>query len=286
MKKIIALLLTVVLTASVAIGGTVAYLTSESYDKNTMTLGNFDIAQHEYQRTVDADGNYVTDAQYGYKLEMFKDDKPLLPATELDANGNPYNYGAGDYGATRVKMSQVQSQGSMDVFVNVNAQDKFVTVENTGKTDAYVRTIIAYETGSVADFSDVVMTSCFMIAEGVWEVDDIGIVAINGNNYYVIEYIYNGAKALGGVHENGVLPTGETTYPSLAQVYMKATATNEDCKNIDGNNNGKYDILVLSQAVQVDGFADAATALKAGFGEANVANVAKWFETQTPTPTP
>ena len=60
---------------------------------------------------------------------------------------------------------------------------------------------------------------------------------------------------------------------------MKATATNEDVEKIDGNGNGTYDILVLSQAVQVDGFDNAETALTAGFGEANVTNVQEWFGT-------
>lgn len=275
MKKILMMVLSLVLVAALSIGGTVAYLQDTDEDVNVMTLGSVKIEQHEYERATNADGTYKTsifDNQTSYVLKDFTQGKPLLPATALDANGNPYNYGAGDYDSTRVKMSQVGSHGSMDVFVNKNAQDKFVTVENTGKTDAYVRTIIAYELGSVANFRDVINTSSFMTAEDVWNVTDIGVVEIDGNKYYVSEYIYNGAKALGGVHENGVLPAGDTTYPSLAQVYMKATATNEDVEKIDGNNNGTYDILVVSQAVQTAGFDDAETALNAGFGDITTTN--------------
>jgi len=274
LKNILMSGLSLVLVAALAISGTVAYLQDDDSDVNVMTLGNVSIEQHEYERVIE-NGAYKTDTIDGvssYVLKDFTQGKPLLPATELDANGNPYNYGAGDYGPTRVKMSQVGSHGSMDVFVNENAQDKFVTVENTGKTDAYVRTIIAYEVGSVANFEDVIMTSSFMTAQGVWKVTDIGVVEIDGNNYYVSEYIYEGAKDLGGVHENGVLPAGDTTYPSLAQVYMKATATNEDVEKIDGNTNGTYDILVVSQAVQVAGFADAETALNAGYGDITTTN--------------
>jgi len=272
-KKLLAVALTASISAGAAVAGTVAYLQDTDEDVNVMTLGSVHIKQHEYQRKVDeTTGEFVSSTDYGYVLEGFKQGKPLYPATEVDANGQPYNYGAGDYGATRVKMSQVGSHGSMDVFVNSNAQDKFVTVENTGKSDAYVRTIIAYETGSVTNFNDVVMTSSFMTDQGVWEVTDIGIVKIDDNNYYLSEYLYNGAKALGGVHENGVLPAGDTTYPSLAQVYMKATATNEDVEAIDGNKNGTYDILVFSQAVQTEGFADAETALDTAFGDITTTN--------------
>ena len=283
MKKVLLSILSVVTVAALAITGTIAYLQSEDEDVNVMTLGNVAIAQHEYERVVDANGNYTTidiDGVKSYELQKFTQAKPLLPATETDANGQPYNYGAGDYDSTRVKMVQVDSHGSMDVFVNKNAQDKFVTVENTGKSDAYVRTVIAMEIGSlsVSRFDEVIGTSSFMTEQGVWEVTDIGPVVIDGNNYFVVEYLYNGAKSLGGVHENGVLPAGDTTYPSLAQVYMTAAATNEDCENIDGNKNGTYDILVLSQAIQTEGFADAKTALNAGFGEANEANVQAWFD--------
>lgn len=277
MKKILLTGISMIVVAALAVGLTVAYLQHDDGDVNVMTLGNVKIAQHEYERVVDANGNYATDTignVTSYVLQDFTQAKPLYPATEIDANGLPYNYGAGDYDSTRVKMSQVGSQGSMDVFVNKNAQDKFVTVENTGKTDAYVRTIIAMEIGSLTEtrFDEVIKTSSFMTAQGVWKVTDIGIVEIGGNNYYIIEYVYNGAKALGGVHENGVLPAGDTTYPSLAQVYMTGSATNEDCEKIDGNKNGTYEILVFSQAVQATGFDNAETALDAAFGDITTTN--------------
>ena len=280
LKKVLLMCTAYVLVAALAIGGTIAYLQDDDSDVNVMTLGNVSIAQHEYERVVE-NGEYKKDTINGtesYVLKDFTQGKPLLPATELDANGNPYNFGAGNYDSTRVKMSQVGSHGSMDVFTSKNAQDKFVTVENTGKSDAYVRTVIAFEIGSLdaGRFPAVIRRSSFMSDQGVWEVNDIGIVEIDGNNYYVSEYIYEGAKSLGGVHENGVLPAGDTTYPSLCQVYMTASATNEDCEKIDGNNNGTYDILVVSQAVQVAGFADAKTALNTAFGKSSE-KAAEWF---------
>ena len=145
LKNILLSGLSLVLVAALAIGGTVAYLQDDDSDVNVMTLGNVKIEQHEYEREVDANGNYVTDATYGYKLRPFTQAKPLYPATELDANGNPYNNGAGNWDTTTVDMSQVGSQGTQKVFTSKNAQDKIVTVKNTGKSDAYVRTWIALE---------------------------------------------------------------------------------------------------------------------------------------------
>ena len=280
MKKILMMVLSLVLVAALSIGGTVAYLQDTDEDVNVMTLGSVKIAQHEYQREIDANGNYVTDTIDGvtsYKLEAFEQGKALLPATELNTDGTPNNYGAGGYGSTNVMFKQVGANGGgMQVFTSKNAQDKFVFVENTGKSDAYVRTIIAYEAGSLdtlEEWDALISTSNHFAWD---EPANIGIVDIDGNNYAVLEYVYKGRPDK-GYHANGVLPAGEVTQCSLAQVYMRSTATNEDCEALDGNDNGTYDILVLSQAVQVDGFADAATALKAGFGEANATNVAKWF---------
>ena len=252
MKKFLTILLTVVLTAAVAITGTIAYLQDTDEDINVMTLGNVKIEQHEYERELDADGKYVTDTidnQTSYVLQEFTQNKPLLPIVgDPNEPGDSPAYAGWDN--TVVRMTQVDSYGGMSVFAGKNAQDKFVTVENTGKSDAYVRTIVAIEVGSA---DDSLIGSSY---HQNWTKNEIGIVAIDGNNYMVYEYLYKGASD-GSRHVNGILPAGETTYPNLSQVYLKHNATNEDMVAIDGNNNGTLDILVLSQAVQADGFADA-----------------------------
>lgn len=278
MKKKLLTTLSVVLILGLAALGILAYLTDTDSDVNVMTLGNVSIDQHEYQRVVE-NGTYKTDTIDGvtsYVLEDFEQGKALLPATEST------NYGAGPYDSTVVRMTQVDSYGYMDVFTSKNAQDKFVTVENTGKFDAYVRTLVAIEVGS-ADPNLVMSSSRAGDQAGTkdpWSSNGVGIVDIDGNNYIVYEYIYAGAQLSNGSfrHENGVLPAGDTTYPSFAQVYLKSETTNEDCEAIDGNGNGTLDILVLSQAVQADGFANAQTALEAAFpkGDDNE-NVVGWF---------
>lgn len=267
MKKFIALLLTVVLTATVAISGTVAYLQDEDSDVNVMTLGNVKIEQHEYERVVDANGNYVTDTidnVTSYVLKDFTQGKPLMPSA-LVTNGPGWDW---DSEAT-VRMTQVDSYGGMDVFVPAtNAQDKFVTVENTGKNDAYIRTLVAIEIGST-DGS--LIGSSY---HSTWAKTEIGKITIDGNNYMLLEYAYEGGQLSDGTwrHKNGILPAGDTSYPNLSQVYISSEATNEDMVALDGNGNGTLDILVASQAVQVDGFADAETALNAGFGDITTTN--------------
>ncbi|MBE6608126.1 MAG: hypothetical protein E7633_06200 [Ruminococcaceae bacterium] len=269
MKKILLYALSLVLVVAISIGGTLAYLQSNDSDVNVMTLGNVKISQHEYQRVTNEDGSYKTatiDNQTSYVLEAFEQGKELLPIV-----GDP-SIGAAGWDDTIVRMSQVDSYGSMQVFAGANAQDKFVTVENTGKTDAYIRTIVAIECGS-GDYSLIGKSS-----HSTWTCKNIGVVEIDNNKYFVFEFSYNGGKLSNGSwrHEGGVLPAGDTSYPSLSQVYLKSEATNEDMVAIDGNGNGTLDILVLSQAVQAAGFENANTALDTAFGKSSE-KAAEWF---------
>lgn len=292
MKKFIAMVLAVVLVAGLSIGGTMAYLQDSEKTQNTMVMGKVEIDQQEYQRVQNDDGTYKIDTidnRDSYVLEEFDQDKPLLPA--IIPNGGTVGGVKWDYDSVPVRMSQVNSHGGAQVFNTPNAVDKFVVVKNTGKTDAYVRTLIAFEIGSKN--YDEVMENLISteIRSGTeangrfpWTVVGAEVFNIDGNSYYCYELVYTGAMTSSGwKHENGVLPAGETTYPSLCQVYMAAEATNEDVVALDGNNNGKYDILVLSQAVQADGWkaADekhvAEFALDTAFGEVNATNLAIWF---------
>lgn len=273
LKKVLLMCTAYVLVAAIAIGGTIAYLQDDDSDVNVMTLGNVSIAQHEYERATNTDGSYETkeiDGVTSYVLEDFEQGKDLLPIV-----GDPSKSGAGYAGwdDTVVRMTQVNSYGSMQVFAGKNAQDKFVTVENTGVYDAYVRTLVAIEIGSTD--GALIGTSFHQ----TWKSNDVGKITVNGNNYMLVEYTYAGGQLNDGSwrHENGVLPAGDTSYPNLAQVYLKSEATNEDCAAIDGNSNGTFDILVLSQAVQVDGFDDAQTALDAGFGKSSE-KAGEWFD--------
>lgn len=277
LKNLLLTGLSFVLVATVAIGGTVAYLTSEDSDVNVMTVGNVKIAQHEYERVVNADGTFATntiDNVTSYVLKDFTQAKPLLPSAI-----NTTTWEGWDWDSTIVRMTQVDSYGGMQVFKSAsNAQDKFVTVENTGKFDAYIRTLVAIEIGSTD--GSLIGTSYHQ----TWTRTDFDpsttnkteplYIQIDGNNYALTEYVYAGAN--GVRHENGILPAGDTSYPNLSQVYIKSEATNEDMVALDGNGNGTLDILVLSQAVQTNGFADAKTALDTAFGT-SAEKAAEWF---------
>ena len=139
MKKAIAMLLVIAMTAALAIGGTLAYLTDTDEDVNVMTLGQVKIDQLEYERvdveTEDEDAD----------VQEFHDNKPLLPAvTDKD-----FTYTPGD---SYVNWDQIGKDGyTSDIWdptkIN-NEVDKMVFVKNKGDWDAYVRTVFAFEAGN------------------------------------------------------------------------------------------------------------------------------------------
>ena len=272
MRKSIALVLILMLLVGLSIDGTMAFQQEQNSDVNVMTDGNVSIVQHEYERVVNADGSYemITSPKYGkgFKLREFTQGKSLYPVVGSATFTNDYVYFD--------QLDPDHAAGGQKLYGKLrNIQDKFILVQNTGDTDVYVRTIVAFELGSVAAKN---WTSIIQDGRNTerWKWTNIGAVEIDGNWYYCAYAVYKGNGA--SRHNNGAVPPGDYTYHCLGQIYMKSATTNEDCKAIDGNNNGTYDILVLSQAVQADRSKTAATLLNGAFGTVNAANIQTWFE--------
>ena len=238
-KNILISALSLVLVAAVSIGGTLAYLTSEDSDVNVMTLGNVKIEQNEYERVVE-NGAYKVE-NGSYVLKDFSQAKPLLPSA-IPTNGPGWGWDT-----TLVDMSQVGSQGTMQVFkAGSNAQDKIVTVKNTGKSDAYVRTWIALEDPFTEGRLGINVGKGSYYTQTSWTT-----VEIDGVKYSVSCFTYK-----------EVLKPGEVSTPSLFQVYLNSKATNEDMELLGDT----YEILAFSQAVQTAGFDSADAALNTAFG--------------------
>lgn len=288
-KKIAVIGLCIALIVVALAGGTLAYFTDTDTADNVMTTGRIGITQNEQKRGAD-----------GATLEDFTDDVILMPVTNYE------------------KCEKVTVNGKeYDMFSNkVNFVDKIVTVTNEKDSEeAYVRTLFAFEMikqenddGSVTwiDPIDAFDTKALwthwiggdVVADSscLWPLntaDGSGVapypsgkdcchVEINGVMYVVAEYYYgNGSK----------LAPGETSHPSLMQVAFEGPVTNEQAAALVGED-GKYSILVLSQAVQTAGFTDernedgsvktpaAEVALNAAFGDVSQADketLQKWF---------
>lgn len=274
MKKIIALLLTVVLTATAAIGGTVAYFTDTEDVTNTMTVGKVDVSLVEKQRSDD-----------GTELVDFAQNKEITPLVG-------------------------SAQGEKDKFgmpVAENYIDKIVyATNNTGK-DAYIRFLVAIPVGLIPDANDDQAPLHWSFGN---RVDITGNSKYNNVAYadsdWAKQFTYGDVGADGTAAEvtiNGVehwvtvftmteaLAGNKTSLAVMAGLYLDNRVDYDEENSYYTFNGTKIDydfsngikIPVLLQAVQTDGWKatdDKAVydvAFDTAFGALTVANAEKWF---------
>ena len=243
MKKIIAWLLVLTLTAAVSIGATLAYLMDTDEDVNVMTLGKVKIEQLEYERIDDETAN--EDAT----VQEFQNNKPLYPAV-TDKN---FDYTPGD---SNVDWEQIGKDGyTSEIWdpskIN-NEIDKMVFVKNKGDYDAFVRSVMAFEAAPDWSFDDFQSKVHLNLNDTDWTWQWVETpVSIGEGTYFVAVVTYN-----------DVLKPGAFTEISLSQIALDKTATNEDLKALGET----YNVLVKSQGIQADGFETAVMALDDGFG--------------------
>jgi len=223
MKKILALVAALSVIVSVVASGSIAYLSDTDSSANVMTLGNVDIMLHEQE--FDENG----------RLVEYTQEKSLFPLV-----GDP---------------TDTDNDGYLD---HDQVLDKIVTIQNTGKSDAYVRAIIAYEGAALSSGKIHIVDNDDTT---VLTQETIENVVIDGVRYDVIVYTYKAALA-----------PNATTAPSLKQIWMDPLASSADVAAF-GNT---YDTLVVVQGVQTNGFEDANTALNTAFGSASE-KAAEWF---------
>lgn len=260
MKKIISWLLVIAMTAAIAVGGTMAYLTDTDEDVNVMTVGKVKIEQLEYERvdTETKDDDAI--------VQEFHDNKPLYPAVTEDG----FDYTPGD---PYVDWEQIGKDGyTSEIWdpekIN-NELDKMVFIKNKGDYDAYVRSVFAFEANgyTLDEFKELFHLN---INETDWTWEWVETpVAIPGEDGATTNYIIATATY------NKVLKPGELTEISLSQIALDPAAGNEDILGFGDT----YQVLVKSQAVQAEGFADADTALNDAFEEITADNVP--FETDS-----
>ncbi|MBR2047600.1 MAG: SipW-dependent-type signal peptide-containing protein [Oscillospiraceae bacterium] len=228
-KKIMALALTVALLALV-VGGSLAWFTDEDQATNTFTVGSIKIVQHE----TNEDGTDFTQEQV------------MMPVVDMENPSADENY----------------------IY-------KIVTVENTGNNPAYIRTHIAVPTK---------LNNCLVLdiagENWTWEFNS-PYVDESGLEYTVYTFRYNDALASKAVTDallNGVYLKANVDVkdnPDTESANLEFCIWNEETKayeftgfeiaDAEGKLLTTIDILVATQAVQSEGFADAASALSATF---------------------
>ena len=243
MKKALAWLLVLAMTAALAVGGTLAYLTDTDEDVNVMTVGQVKIDQLEYER-VD-----VESADDEAEVQEFHDNKPLYPAVTED--GFDWTTGDSYVDWEQIGKDNYTSEIWDPTKIN-NEVDKMVFVKNKGDWDAYVRTVFAFEAGSYTDLDAYLADVHLNLNDTDWTWEWVETpITIGDGTYFVATATYN-----------KVLEPGKLTEISLSQIALDSSVTNEDVAGFGDT----FQVLVQSQAVQADGFADAPTALEEAFG--------------------
>ena len=250
-KKILVLAVSVALIAILAIGGSLAYFTDTKNATNTFTVGNVKINLIEQER----------DGKGG--LQGFTQDKVLMPIVG-------------------------SAQGDKDALGQPTAKnyiDKIVTIENTGKSAAWVRAYFAIPSALDDGFEESFNASMNILhfnfgnEKGVstynnqWLWGSVAKPNHSGWNYF--------ETTIGSVSYNVYfadyyqpLPAGETTEQFVSGVYLDSHVDMANGAYIDTRFpnadlsilNGSVSCPVYAVAVQADGFDTAAAAIDAVFG--------------------
>lgn len=248
-KKITAIALVICLVAVAIVGGSLAYFTDTDKATNTFTVGGVAIDLIEQERGANG-------------LQDFTQEKILMPIVG-SAQGEK-----DEYGQPLAK----------------NYVDKMVTIENTGKSDAYIRAYFAipsalddgYDTfnagANVLHFNfgneDGATT---MGNQWIWKQD-------NGKWNYFETTIDGVAYNVYFADYYQALPAGDTTEQFVSGVYLDKSFDCQDGKyyafgkeiDLSGLINTDGELVVncpvFAVAAQADGFDNAAAAIDAAFG--------------------
>lgn len=269
-KKITALCLCVALLAIAVVGASLAYFTDTKSDTNTFTVGNvkIELLESQYHRVNAGRGN-ATGAT-----------EPLMGgylwAADVDMQGNSDNtpnYVTSGETWNGLYFSDAQIEADAATYKNgyfAEHSQKMVPganvrknpyVKNTGALDAYirVRVLVPVSLFEIIDGGPSYWTDSALenevTSEAVKAYNAAGYKATNvpqvergGIKYYQFDFTYTDA-----------VKPGEVTFWNVwGNIAIDEDATAEDLANVES-----FDVIFEADAIQADGFADAAAAFAA-----------------------
>lgn len=248
-KKLVAISLVVAMLAVAIVGGSLAYFTDTDEETNTFTAGGVKIDLIELER----------DGQGG--LQEFTQDQVLMPIVG-SAQGEKDNLGQP---------------------IAENYVDKIVTIENTGKSDAYVRAYFAIPS-ALDDGYETFNAGANILHFNFGNKDGVSTYGNQWNWKHDTKWNYY-ETTIDGVAYNvyfadyyQVLPAGVTTEQFISGVYLDKSFDQKDGKYyafgeevdlsglIDGDGELAIKCPVKAVAVQAAGFDSVDAAVTAAFG--------------------
>ena len=247
-KKLIAIFLCVALVAIAVVGASLAYFTDTKSVTNTFTVGNvkIDLLESSLHRENAGVANGATSTS-----ELWSD-------VDKEGSGNTSKYKAGDtfYTDAQIEANAAEYRCENVQLIPGRSYHKMPYVKNTGKNDAYIRIRVMIP----ADLDTAVLNSSMYTStamgkgEFTMAVDQTGTVERDGLNYNVYTFT-----------RIDPLAPGEMTYWNVwGTIHMDTTVTTAQSEALFGENgsyhDGVFPVLVEADAIQSEGFANAAAA--------------------------
>ncbi len=221
MKKRLLLLLCIICTLAIFVGGTMAYFTDSVNVSGEIESAIIDIEQIEMERTANNDG--LRELPKNRKLHMY-------PAV---CNGTP-----------KADVPLTYEGHTLNFWSNVeNAVDKVVFVRNDSTTTAAFRTIYAFEAYPNFEKDKVLLNR--NEEDYIWTDIGLGRLSDTGDYYFFMVATYAEKEADGTVKFKS-LEVDEIAPPSLLEAALSGNTSNKELE-VYGDS---YDILVVTQATQ------------------------------------
>ena len=253
-KKILVLALSLAMVAILAVGGSLAYLTDTDNKTNTFTVGNvkIELLESSLHRENAGYANGTTADQ------LDPQNAELWSNVNKEGTGNTSKYKAGDtfYTDAQIEANAAEYKGENVQLIPGRSYHKMPYVKNVGNNDAYIRirVMIPADLDTAVLNSSMYTTTALDKKEFTMVYDNSGKVDRDGRKYNVYTFT-----------RIDPLAPGEMTYWNVwGTIHMDTTVTSAQSEELFGANgpypNGVFPVLVEADAIQAEGFADAAAA--------------------------
>ena len=276
-KKLLSLALVVVMAATAIVGTTLAYFTDTDAEKNTFTVGNvkIDLIESQYHRVNAGKGNAIGETEPIIGGYLWAADVDMQGNVENTPDKENYTWNGLFFSDEQIKADAETYKADGGYFVNESKNmvpgdnvRKNPYVINKGNNPAYIRVralvpcslfvildnglsywnTTALEDGVVSEAVD-----SYNSAQNVMDWVDSGKadefkVLHDGVEYYEFDFTYNKP-----------LEAGEMTFWNVwGNISIDKYATSEDLAAVES-----FDVVFEADAIQSEGFADAAEAFAA-----------------------
>ena len=248
MKKITALCLCVALLAVAVVGASLAYFTDTKSATNTFTVGNvkIDLLESSLHRENAGVANGATSTS-----ELWSD-------VAKEGTGNTSKYKAGDtfYTDAQIEANAAEYKCENVQLIPGRSYHKMPYVKNVGNNDAYIRirVMIPADLDTAALNSSMYTTTAMNNNEFTMAYDNSGTVERDGVKYNVYTF----------TRIDPLAPDEMTYWNVWGTIHMDSTVTSAQSEELFGENgpypDGVFPVLVEADAIQAEGFADAAAA--------------------------